>query len=167
MQWALTSLKGLLMAAASFVFTATPFLAGGQPGARVEKEFTCQGQDVSPPMTWSAPPAGTHSLALIVDDPDAPGGLFTHWVLYGISPETHALKKGQLPAGATEGINDFGTLGYRGPCPPPGKPHRYVFTLYALDQAITWPQGSSAGEIKRAMNGHTLDKAQVTGLFSR
>jgi Raf kinase inhibitor-like YbhB/YbcL family protein len=168
MQWALTSLKGLLMAAtASFAFTVTPFFAGGQPGGRIEKEFTCEGPDVSPPMAWAAPPSGTQSLTLIVDDPDAPGGLFTHWVLYGILPEARGMRKGQLPPGASEGINDFGTLGYRGPCPPPGKPHRYVFTLYALDEAITWPQGSSVGEIKRAMNTHTLAKAQVTGTFGR
>jgi Raf kinase inhibitor-like YbhB/YbcL family protein len=167
MQWALTSLKGWVMATASLVFTTTPFLVGGQSGGRIDNEFTCQGADLSPPMTWSAPPSGTQSLTLIVDDPDAPGGLFTHWVLYGIPPETRGLKKGQPAPGASEGLNDFGTLGYRGPCPPPGKPHHYVFTLYALDEAITWPQGSTVGEIKRAMSGHTLGKTQVTGLFGR
>jgi len=167
MQWALTSLKGLLMATASFVFTSTPFFSGGQPGERIEKEFTCQGADVSPPMAWSAPPAGTQSLALIVDDPDAPGGLFTHWVVYGIAAESRGMRKGQLPSGGSEGINDFGTLGYRGPCPPPGAPHRYVFTLYALDEAVTWPPGSTVGEIKRAMGGHTLARTQVTGTYGR
>jgi Raf kinase inhibitor-like YbhB/YbcL family protein len=157
----------MIMAAASFAFASTPFTVGGQAGARIETEFTCKGADVSPPMTWSAPPSGTKSLVLIVDDPDAPGGLFTHWVLYGIPADAHGLKKGQVPAGASEGQNDFGTVGYRGPCPPPGKPHRYMFTLYALDETITWVAGSSVGEVKRGMEGHTLAKAVTSGTFSR
>jgi Raf kinase inhibitor-like YbhB/YbcL family protein len=158
---------GLLMTASSFAITATPFISGGAPGGRIEDEYTCKGADVSPVLAWAAAPAGTKSLALIVDDPDAPGGVFTHWVVYGLPGSLRELKKGQLPLGAQQGVNDFGSTGYRGPCPPPGKPHRYFFTLYALDESIGWPSGSSAGELRRGMEGHILAQAKVYGTFSR
>jgi Raf kinase inhibitor-like YbhB/YbcL family protein len=160
-------LGGLLMTTSSFTFTATPFIAGGAPGGRIDAEYTCKGPDVSPPLSWAAPPAGAKSLALVVDDPDAPGGVFTHWVVYGLSPTLRELKKGQLPTGAHQGMNDFGSLGYRGPCPPPGKPHRYFFTLYALDLPIDWPAGSSVSELQRGMEGHVLAQAKVYGTFGR
>ena len=108
--------------------------------AAVPKLYTGDGRNASPPLQWREPPAGTHSLALICEDPDAPRGTFTHWVVYNVPAETQELSEGlpaeaTLPNGTTQGTNDFGKLGYGGPAPPPGKPHRYFFKLYALDVA--------------------------------
>src|SRR5215831_4960318 len=105
---------------------------------RVPKKFTCDGEDKSPPLTWRSRPDGTKALALTVTDPDAPGGAFTHWVLYNLPADANGLPEGvpkeaQLSNGSLQGKSDFGRVGYGGPCPPPGGPHRYVFTLYALD----------------------------------
>jgi Raf kinase inhibitor-like YbhB/YbcL family protein len=157
----------MLMTLFPFSFTSTPFIEGGAPGGRIDPEFTCSGADVSPPMAWSALPPNTQSLAIVVDDPDAPGGGFTHWVVYGLPPTTRELHKGRLPAGTKQGMNDFGSLGYRGPCPPPGKPHRYFFTVYAIDEQIAWPSGSAVGELLRGIEGHVLAEAKVFGTFGR
>jgi Raf kinase inhibitor-like YbhB/YbcL family protein len=163
----LATLGGLLMTAATFSFTSAPFMADGTPGGKIALEYTCEGDDLSPPLSWEAPPAGTKSQALIVDDPDAPGGVFTHWVLYGLAANTRDLRRGMAPAGARQGKNDFGTVGYRGPCPPPGKSHRYVFTLYALDQPLDLPAGASVAELQRAMKGHVVGQAKTHGMFGR
>lgn len=109
-----------------------------QEGDRIPSKYTCQGEDVSPPLTWSEPPAGTQSFALVMDDPDAPVGVFTHWVLFNILSDSRQLAEAmptqaQLTSGALQGKNDFGSIGYGGPCPPPGRAHRYQFTLYALE----------------------------------
>src|SRR5216683_6772325 len=107
----------------------------------IPKKFTCDGSDVSPPLAWSGAPPGTRSFALIVDDPDAPVGTWVHWVLYDLPANTKELAEGvpkqeQLSNGARQGRNDFRKIGYGGPCPPPGKPHRYFFKLYALDKKL-------------------------------
>ena len=120
-------------------------------GEVIPKKFTCDAQDVSPRLEWKEPPANTQSIALIMDDPDAPGGIWVHWVLYDLPANTRELPEGvakqeQLSRGGRQGRNDFGKIGYSGPCPPPGKPHRYFFKVYALDMKLSL----KAGEIGRA-----------------
>ena len=139
---------------------------------RVPKEFTCDGDDKSPPMTWQAPPDGTRALALTVTDPDAPGQTFTHWVLYNVPASTNGVpegvpKQGQLSDGSRQGTTDFGKVGYGGPCPPPGKPHRYVFTLYALDSKLEVPSGASRSQVESAMQGHVLARGELTASYGR
>jgi len=141
-------------------------------GDRIPAKYTCQGQDVSPPLAWGEPPAGTQSVALIVDDPDAPGGVFTHWVLFNIPPDSRELPEAvpiqaELARGALQGKTDFGRIGYGGPCPPPGRPHRYQFTLYALDQPLGLEGGASKKQLLSAMEGHILAQGQLTGTYQR
>jgi len=141
-------------------------------GERIPVKYTCEGQDVSPPLTWSEPPQGTQSLTLIVDDPDAPGGAFTHWVLFNIPPDSGELPEAvptqaQLSSGALQGKNDFGKIGYGGPCPPPGRPHRYCFTLYALDRVLDLKAGVSKKQVLDAMQGHILAQEQLIGTYQR
>ena len=141
-------------------------------GAEIPRRFTCSGEDRSPALAWSGVPQGTRSLALIVDDPDAPAGTWVHWVLYNL-PGTHTSldgnveKKQELANGARQGVNDFRKTGYNGPCPPPGKPHRYYFRLYALDSALTLPAGADRKALDRAMVGHVLAHAEWMGRFQR
>jgi Raf kinase inhibitor-like YbhB/YbcL family protein len=136
---------------------------------RIPSKFTCNGAGLSPQLAWSAPPAGTASFALIVTDPDAPGGTFVHWVLYDLPAGTRALTEGlpQLPEGAHLGRNDFGNLGYGGPCPPHGAVHHYHFTLYALDAKLNLPEGATRAQVEAAMRGHILARGQLIGLFQR
>ena len=143
-----------------------------QEGDKIPAKYTCEGQDVSPPLAWSEPPAGTRSLALIVDDPDAPGGVFTHWLLFNIPPDSRELPEAvptqaELASGALQGKTDFGRTGYGGPCPPPGRPHRYQFTLYALDQPLDLEGGASKKQLLSAMQGHILAQGQLTGTYQR
>ena len=132
----------------SMNLTSTSF----QNGSQIPAQFTCSGAGISPQLAWSAPPARTVSLALIVTDPDAPRRTFTHWVLYDLPVGTRDLTEGvpdmgRLPDGALQGRNDFGEIGYGGPCPPPGAPHRYVFTLYALDAKLNLPVGDNRAQV--------------------
>jgi Raf kinase inhibitor-like YbhB/YbcL family protein len=143
-----------------------------QNGAMIAKNFTCDGADVSPELSWSDAPKGTEEFALIADDPDAPVGTWTHWVLYGVKSETHSLpqnvsKVDQLPDGGMQGRNDFRKIGYGGPCPPPGKPHRYFFRLYALDAKLSLKPGASRQELEQAMKGHVLGQAELMGKYGR
>jgi Raf kinase inhibitor-like YbhB/YbcL family protein len=127
---------------------------------------SCDGEDVSPPLRWSNVPEGTRSLALIVDDPDAPRGVFTHWVAWGFNPGAVGLGEGE--SAPREGQNDFGTPGYRGPCPPPGHGrHRYVFRLYALDAEPDLAGGATKPELEQAVEGHVLTMAELVGLYER
>lgn len=141
------------------------------PGGEIPRKYTCEGDNLSPELSWSEPPKGTQNFALIADDPDAPSGTFTHWVLYGVSTETRQLaegsSRGQLPAGASQGRNDFGKTAYGGPCPPPGKPHRYFFKLYALDTKLGLKPGASKQQLEQAMKGHVLAQSEVMGTFKR
>jgi Raf kinase inhibitor-like YbhB/YbcL family protein len=143
-----------------------------QEGGKIPTKYTCEGQDVSPAFTWGEPPVETRSFVLIVDDPDAPGGVFTHWVLFNLPvgsrelPEAVAAQA-QLPNGSVQGKNDFGRIGYGGPCPPPGRPHRYQFTLYALDQPLDLKAGASKKQVIGAMQGHILAQGQLTGTYQR
>jgi Raf kinase inhibitor-like YbhB/YbcL family protein len=141
------------------------------PGGSIPAKYTCSGEDISPALSWSGMPQGTKSLALIVDDPDAPSGTFVHWVVYNLPPETthldEAVTKGtSLPGGGAQGRNDFGGDGYGGPCPPPGSPHHYRFRLFALNSQI-WPQSSKGPEVEQAMKGHILSSVELTGTFAR
>lgn len=143
-----------------------------QPNGKIPTPYTCSGTDTSPHLTWTGTPPHTLSLALIVEDPDAPGGTFTHWVLYNLPPQTTELRENfprseQLPDGSRQGRNDFVRIGYSGPCPPPGKAHRYFFRLYALDQTLTVPPGATKEEVERAMKGHVLGEARLMGSYQR
>jgi Raf kinase inhibitor-like YbhB/YbcL family protein len=141
-------------------------------GSQIPAKYTCSGANISPQLAWSAPPARTASLALIVTDPDAPRGTWVHWVLYDLPAETRALPEGlpalgQLPDGALQGRNDFGEIGYGGPCPPPGAPHHYIFTLYALDAKLNLPVGEKRAQVEAAMQGHILANGKLIGIFQR
>ncbi|MFB2894613.1 YbhB/YbcL family Raf kinase inhibitor-like protein [Aerosakkonemataceae cyanobacterium BLCC-F50] len=137
----------------------------------IPSKYTCDGRDFSPPLKWDAPPTGTQSLALIVDDPDAPMGTFVHWVLYDLPPEITSLPEAipgdaTLADGGTQGKNDFGKLGYGGPCPPSGT-HRYFFKLYALDRTLELASGATKAQLEAAMSGHILAAAELIGLYAR
>ena len=141
-------------------------------GEGIPAKYTCDGEDISPPLEWGEPPSGTRAFALIMDDPDAPGGVFTHWVIFNIASESRKLveaipTQGQLPDGTLQGKNDFGRTGYGGPCPPAGRPHRYQFTLYALNQPLDLQAGISKKQLLSAMQGHILAQGQLTGTYQR
>lgn len=128
-------------------------------------KFTCQGEDVSPPLEFRQVPKGAKSLALIVEDPDAPGKTFVHWVVWNIDPAAKGLKEGaSVPV---EGTNHFREVNYRGPCPPKGSSHRYFFKLYALDVQLNLPSGSSREELEKAMQGHKIGEAEMVGTYQR
>jgi Raf kinase inhibitor-like YbhB/YbcL family protein len=145
-----------------------------EDGASIPAQYTCDGADVSPPLTWSGVPAGTRSFALICDDPDAPGKTWVHWVAYCIPGELQSLPEGlpKIPmlrqhGSIEQGTNDFRAIGYGGPCPPSGKPHRYYFKLYALKSPPELPAGSSKADLERAMAGKVVDQAQLMGTYQR
>jgi Raf kinase inhibitor-like YbhB/YbcL family protein len=148
--------------------TSTAF----QSGANIAKQYTGDGADLSPPLSWSEPPSGTKSLALICEDPDAPRGIWVHWVLYNLPAETRELEEGvttkeTLSNGAKQGKNGFGNIGYGGPAPPRGKPHRYFFRLYALDVAVDLSPGATKAQLMDAMKGHILAEGQLMGKYGR
>jgi hypothetical protein len=138
----------------------------------IPKKFTCDGADISPELSWSGTPSGTQSFTLIADDPDAPVGTWTHWVLYDLPATTTSLAEGvskvdELGSGGRQGRNDFRKIGYGGPCPPPGKPHRYFFKLYALDAQLNLKPGATKQEVEQAMQGHVLAQAELMGKYKR
>lgn len=143
-------------------------------GDRIPSRHTCDGPDLSPPLEWSESPPGTKAWALICDDPSAPRGTWVHWVLYDLPGESSALPEG-VPAedtlpelgGARQGRNDFGRIGYGGPCPPAGKPHRYFFKLYALDAPLELEPGARKADVEQALKGHVLGGARLVGLYGR
>ena len=144
------------------------FLEGGN----IPTKYTCEGQNTSPLLEWSQVPSGTNSFALIMDAPDAPGGTFTPWVLFNLPADIHKLPEAvpsqkELANGARQGKNDFRKIGYGGPCPPPGRPHRYCFTLYALDQPLSLKAGVSKEQVLHAMQGHILASGRVVGTYRR
>ena len=141
-------------------------------GDAIPIKYTCDEKNVSPPLKWNGTPSGAKSLVLIADDPDAPGHTWVHWVVYNLAPATTELpedcpKSQYLPGGAMQGINDFRHLGYGGPCPPPGKPHRYFFKIYALDAALNLKPGASKKEVEAAMERHVLAQGQLMGTYKR
>jgi Raf kinase inhibitor-like YbhB/YbcL family protein len=141
------------------------------PGKGIPRQYTCDGNDISPPLQWDEPPPGTQSFALIADDPDAPSGTFVHWVLFNLPPQARALPEGirpepRLADGARHGKNSWGNKGYGGPCPPGGT-HRYFFKLYALDTMLDLPAGASKEQLLRAMQGHILAETELMGQYGR
>ncbi|MBM4446169.1 MAG: YbhB/YbcL family Raf kinase inhibitor-like protein [Chloroflexi bacterium] len=158
----------LVDSSAAFVITSSAFVAG----AKIPVKYTCEGQNVSPPLDWNQVPAGTASFALIVDDPDAPFGVFTHWVIFNLPPDTRGLpeavpKDGKLASGALQGKSGAGKIGYFGPCPPSGSPHHYRFTLCALDKSLDLAAGASKEQVLQAMQGHILAESQLIGIYQR
>lgn len=151
----------------AFTITSSAFAHG----AMIPKEYTCDGKDVSPPLSWSDPPEKTQSFALIMDDPDAPMGTWVHWVIYNIPATARSLPEGiptnaDLPDGSRQGRNSWRRIGYGGPCPPSGS-HRYFFKLYALDTALTLASGATKEELLQAMEGHILAQAELMGRYAR
>lgn len=142
-----------------------------EEGGMIPRKYTCDGQDISPPLAWDSIPPGTKSLALICDDPDAPRGDWVHWVMFNLPAETRQLPenvppKKELPNGALQGSNDFRKIGYGGPCPPGGT-HRYFFKLYALDTLLKLHAGASKADLLKAMQGHILGQGQLMGKYKR
>jgi Raf kinase inhibitor-like YbhB/YbcL family protein len=141
-------------------------------GQSIPTKYTGDGPDQSPPLSWSDPPSGTNSMALICEDPDAPRGLWVHWVLFNLPANQRQLtestpREGTLANGARQGKNDFGNLGYGGPAPPRGKPHRYFFKLYALDTQLNLPAGATRDQLLAGMKGHVLADGQLMGQYQR
>jgi Raf kinase inhibitor-like YbhB/YbcL family protein len=168
MPWGQPNLVATNGSATNFTLTSPAFPAG----AAIPVEDSCKGEDKSPPLAWSGAPAKTASFALIMDDPDAPGGIWVHWVLWNVPAAEHSLgeaveKSEHLSDGAEQGQNSFHRLGYNGPCPPPGQIHHYYFRLYALDTKLDLAPGSSRGALDAAMKGHVLAETEYIGTFHR
>ena len=166
------------------LLTLSSFLLGGnalafqiespafEPQGTIPEKYTCDGDDVSPPLLWTKPPKGTKSFALISDDPDAPVGTWVHWVVYNIPAGSLGLEEGIqkdeiLPDGTRQGTTDFKRAGYGGPCPPPGPAHHYSFKLYALNAMLDLPSGVNKADLLIAANDHILAQAELTGLYQR
>ena len=156
---------------AEFTIESTSFSEGGP----IPSTYTCEGDDVSPPLRWSGVPEDAYSLVLIVDDPDAPDPdapktTWVHWVLYNISADTTTLPEGvepqELPVGTLQGLNDWQRTGYGGPCPPKGR-HRYFFKLYALDTVLTGLDEPTKAEVETAMEGHAVGQAELVGTYEK
>ena len=152
----------------SLQITSTAF-SEGQP---IPAKYSCAGSDISPPLQWTNTPANTKSFALIADDPDAPVGTWVHWVLYDLPANATGLpedvaKTQTISSGAKQGMNTWPRLGYGGPCPPPGKPHRYFFKLYALDTMLNLKPGATKKDVEAAMKGHILAEGQLMGTYQR
>ena len=162
-------------AVAILLAAITSFAAGGatmkitssafHEGGNIPSKFSCDGSDTSPPLQITGVPSGAKSLVLIADDPDAPGGLFTHWLLWNIPPQTSSIAEGGAPKGVL-GSNDFGKSGYRGPCPPSGT-HRYSFKIFALDHEIELRSGAKRSQLDAAMKGHVIAQGELVGRYAR
>jgi len=153
--------------ATGMTLTSPAFVEGGP----IPAQYTCNGADISPPLAWSGVPAGTRSLALICDDPDAPIGSWVHWVLFDLPPSLNGLPEGvparpSLEGGGVHGTNSWRRIGYGGPCPPGGT-HRYFFKLYALDRTLGLGNNATAKDVQAAMQGHVLGEAQLMGRYGR
>ncbi len=139
-------------------------------GAAIPDRYACG--PCSPPLSWSEPPAGTQSLAILCDDPDAPAGDWVHWVVFNLAPDVRALpenvaRNAALPGDAVQGVNDYDRVGYDGPCPPPGRPHRYHFKVFALDARLALDAGACKADLMKAMRGHVLAQGELVGTYAR
>ncbi len=152
--------------------------SGFASGAAIPRQYTCDGADQAPELHWGDPPvhgdvpAGTVTFALVMDDPDAPSGTWVHWIVWNIASGEHGLtanfpRLGDRPNGTRQGRNDFGKIGYNGPCPPPGKTHRYFFRVYAVDTKLELPPGATRAELDAALKGHVLAEAEYMGTYRR
>ncbi len=146
----------------TITITSTAF----KEGDKIPRLYSCDDQNVSPPLAWTGVPSNTVSLALIMDDPDAPSGTFVHWVLFNLPATLTGLEQGKTGGGA-DGKNDFGRLGYGGPCPPRGSTHRYFIKLYAVDKTLELKSGASKAQVESAMRGHILAQGQLMGRYGR
>jgi Raf kinase inhibitor-like YbhB/YbcL family protein len=146
---------------AKMKITSSAFNEGGN----IPSKFTCDGSDTSPPLQITGVPPAAKSLVLIADDPDAPGGLFTHWLVWNIAPQTNSIAEGTAPKGV-HGTNDFGKSGYKGPCPPPGT-HRYLFKIFALDRELDLRSGAKRSQVDAAIKGHVIAQGELVGRYSR
>lgn len=155
-------------AAVAAIVVSSPAFSNG---STIPAQYTCDGADVSPPLRWSGVPSNARSLLIAMVDPDAPGGLFIHWVLYNVSPNLTELPQGVPPAASTQfglqAVNDFGRVGYGGPCPPPGKPHRYIVVIYALNSTLGLPPGAPAREVLQAARPYVIGEGELVGLYGR
>ncbi len=133
---------------------------------QIPSKYTCDGNNFSPPLQFSEVPGQAKSLALICDDPDAPGKTWVHWTAWNIDPKTTEIGEGKVPQGATQGLTDFGEVGYGGPCPPSGT-HRYFFKLYALDTTLDIPYEARKEDLEKTMEGHIIEQADLVGTYSR
>jgi Raf kinase inhibitor-like YbhB/YbcL family protein len=152
----------------AFQLTSSAF----QDGGTIPDQYTCVGKNVSPPLQWSGVPESTKSLVLIVEDPDAPSGVWTHWAVYDLPPNAARLPEGissadTVPGGGRQGLNDFKSIGYGGPCPPPGSPHHYRFKLFALDSMLGLKAGATKDDVELTMKKHVIGQAQLTAVFGR
>jgi len=168
--------KAIIAGASAILLAAiASFAAGGakmkitssafQEGGNIPSKFSCDGGNTSPPLQISNVPPEAKSLVLIVDDPDAPSGLFTHWAVWNISPQTNTVAEGSTPKGV-QGTNDFGRSGYGGPCPPSGM-HRYYFKIFALDRELDLPFGAKRSQLEAALKGHAIAQGELMGRYSR
>jgi Raf kinase inhibitor-like YbhB/YbcL family protein len=158
---ALVTLASFAAGGARMKITSSAFHEGGN----IPPKFTCDGGDSSPPLQIAEVPSGAKSLVLVADDPDAPSGLFTHWIEWNISPQTNAIAEGSAPNGV-QGTNDFGKSGYRGPCPPSGT-HRYYFKIFALDRELNLPSGAKRNQLDTAMKGHVVAQGELMGRYAK
>jgi len=148
-------------AAMTITLSSTAFTEGDD----IPRRYTCDGENVSPPLSFAGVPADSQDLALLVEDPDAPGGTFVHWVAWGIDPSKGALAEGESPSGT--GTNGFRRRGYGGPCPPKGAPHRYVFTVFAVSRRLDLAPGASADDLRRAVGGALIAEGRLVGRYAR
>jgi hypothetical protein len=165
----------IINAVAILLAAIAAFAAGGarmkitssafQQGGNIPTKFTCDGENMSPPLQITGVPAEAKSLALMADDPDAPGGLFTHWLVWNILPQTNSIAEGSAPKGV-QGINDFGKSGYGAPCPPSGV-HRYFFRVFALDRELDLRSGAKRSQLDAAMKGHVIAQGELIGRYAR
>ena len=137
-----------------------------QNNSKIPKKYTCDGENINPPLSFVDVPQNAKSLVLIMDDPDAPMGTFVHWVLFNVSPKSKGVKENSIPDSAIQGLNSANKTGYMGPCPP-SNTHRYFFKLYALDMKLNLLQKPTKQELEQGIQGHILDKAELIGLYSR
>jgi Raf kinase inhibitor-like YbhB/YbcL family protein len=157
----LAVIASLAAEGAKMKITSTAF----QEGGNIPSKFTCDGSDISPPLQITGVPSEAKSLVLIADDPDAPSGLFTHWLIWNIPPQTNSISEGSAPKGV-HGTNDFGKPDYKGPCPPPGT-HRYSFKIYALDRELDLRGGAKRSQLDAAMKGHVVAQGVLVGRYAR
>lgn len=155
----------------SAVGSMTVYSPAFSNGSTMPAQYTCDGADISPPLKWSGVPEKAKSLLIAMIDPDAPGGQFIHWVLYDVSPNLTELPQGVPPAASTQyglqAVNDFGRIGYGGPCPPPGRPHRYIITVYALNATLGLPPGAPAREVLESARPYVIAEGELVGLYGR
>jgi Raf kinase inhibitor-like YbhB/YbcL family protein len=157
----LTAIASFAAGGARMKITSSAF----QEGGNIPSKFTCDGSDSSPPLQITGVPSEAKTLVLIADDPDAPGGLFTHWLVWNIPTQTNSIAEGSAPKGM-HGTNDFGKSGYKGPCPPPGT-HRYSFKIFALDRELDLRPGARRSQVDAAMKGHIIAQGELVGRYAR